>query len=76
MSTKEKIIHQVNNIENEAALVDILNLIDAETAFDKVYEVSPEQNAAIDAGLEDLKNGNVFSQQEAKVIVSQWMKNK
>ena len=76
MNTKEKIIAKINSIESEALLQEILELISIEADLNEVYEVSDEQKAAIDEGLNDVENGRVYTQSEADELIKEWSKGK
>jgi len=42
---------------------------------DDFYELNIEQIKAIEKGLEDIKNGNVLSNEEANKEIEKWLSN-
>ena len=76
MSIKEKIINKINAIDNPDILNSILNLIVNESEAEEIYQFSEEEKQMVQEGIEDVKNGNVFNQQESDNIISKWLEEK
>ena len=77
MRAKEKILEKIQNIEDESILQDLLEVIDLELNLNTaVVELSNEQKTAIDEGLKDIDEGKTFSQEQARKIVDEWMRNR
>ena len=57
-------------------LVDVpwYTLIDFELKRDEVYEMSPGEIEAVNEGLEQLKNGQWISHEEANKQIGEWLK--
>jgi hypothetical protein len=75
MGTKEKRIEKILHIEDEKVLEDIMKMIDLELELvgDEI-KLTAEQKIFIEEGLEDIKEGRVVSQDDAKKIVKDWLK--
>jgi hypothetical protein len=67
MELKKKIIEEVNSISDEAILTDIYQLLQHEQTGE--YKLSEEENSAVQDGIEDIKQGRVFSSKEANSIM-------
>ncbi len=76
MKTKDKIIARINAIHDERILEEILKLVDVESEVNEIYEVSEEQKYALEEGLNDLKEGRIYSQKEVDEQTRGWLKNK
>ena len=77
MKAKEKLIEKIQNIEDEAILQDLLEVIDLELNLSSdVVELSNGQKAAIDEGLKDIDEGRTFSHEQARKMIDEWMKNR
>jgi hypothetical protein len=74
MGLKKKIIDEVNSISDEAILTDIYQLLQYEQTGE--YKLSEEENSAVQDGIEDIKQGRVFSSKEANSIIREWLKKK
>jgi hypothetical protein len=72
MELKKKIIEEVNSISDEAILTDIYQLLQHEQTGE--YKLSEEENSAVQDGIEDIKQGRVFSSKEANSIIREWLK--
>lgn len=74
MTTKDKIIDKLNSIQDEELLSEVLQMIELEMEVVKdTIKLTKEQKAAIDEGINDIEKGNVFSSQEARKIVDEWL---
>jgi hypothetical protein len=60
---RSQIINTVSLIEDESVLTEIYNLIKIET--DTIYQLSASEKHAVEVGLRDIQNGNVFSSDKA-----------
>jgi hypothetical protein len=77
MNTKEKLIDKISHIEDEKILEEIMQIVELELEMtgDKIY-LTAEQKSFIDEGLKDLENGDVLTNEQAKKMTSEWLKNK
>jgi len=69
---KLKIITKLASIEDKLILEEISKLIDIES--DTVYKLSDEEKKAIQYGLQDIKEGKVYSSEAAEDMIRQWLK--
>jgi hypothetical protein len=69
---KEKIIGKIGVTDNEELLEHISDLIDLENTG--VHQMSPGEIEAVNEGLEQLRNGESFSHQEANRQIDEWLK--
>ncbi len=76
MTVKQKIIEQVNLIEDESILKQIYNLITAEKEFEKIYKFSPSELLQVKEGIEDADNGRHYSHKESEKLVAKWLQEK
>ena len=77
MRTKEKIIEKIQNIEDESILEDLLEIIDLELDMvGDTVQLSDDQKSAIDEGLKDIQEGRLYSNEEARKMVDEWMKKR
>ena len=74
MDIKQQIIEKVNCIDDPAVLNTVLEVVNYSSEKERVYHPTPEENAAIEAGLRDIENGDVISQEEMDEFVSKWLK--
>jgi len=71
---KEKLIAKIKSTDNEELLEHIANIIDFERNTDEVYKLSPEEIAAVNEGIEQIKNGQYLSHEEANRQIEEWLK--
>lgn len=76
MTVKQKIIAQINSIEDENILNEIFSLISAESFFEETYKFSPSELQQVNEGIEDADNNKYFSQKESEKLVAQWLQEK
>jgi hypothetical protein len=77
MNTKEKLIDRISHIDDEMILEEIMKIVELELEMtgDKLH-LTQEHRSFIDQGLKDFENGDVLSNQQAKKMTSEWLKNK
>jgi len=51
-----------------------MTVVDPEHNGDGVYKLSPEEIAAIQEGIEQIKNGQYLSDEEANKQIEEWLK--
>jgi len=71
---KEKLIAKIKSTDNEELLEHIANIIDFERNTDEVYKLSPEEIAAVNEGIEQIKNRQYLSHEEANRQIEEWLK--
>jgi hypothetical protein len=75
LELKEKLIKQINNIEDESLLVEISELLDFEKDESDIYYFTDEQKRAIEKAQEGYARGEYLSNDEADKQVEEWFKN-
>jgi hypothetical protein len=76
MTLKQKIIAQINSIEDENILNEIFSLISDEFFFEETYKFSPSELQQVNEANEDADNNRYFSQKESEKLVAQWLQEK
>ena len=71
---KSQIINKVNSIEDELLLEEIYNLINIQSESDSIYRLTSIEKAAIEVGLQEIKNGRTVPSEKANSIISEWLK--
>ena len=71
---KSKIMERISAIEDEAVLREIFELISLEGKVDTVYRLTEAEKKAIEIGLKDIANGEVYSSQVADQMLKEWLK--
>ena len=77
MNTKEKLIEKISHIDDETVLEEIMQIVELELEMtgDKI-RLTNEQKSFIDEGLKDIENGDILTNEQAKKMTSEWLKNK
>lgn len=76
MTVKQKIIEQVNSIEDENILNEIFSLISAEKDFETIYRFSPSEQQQVNEGIEDANNNRYYTQKESEKLAAKWLQEK
>jgi predicted transcriptional regulator len=71
---KEKLIAQINITDDEELLNQLSMVIDFESKINEVHEMSPGEIEAVNEGLEQIKNGQWISHEEANKQIDEWLK--
>lgn len=71
---KLQIINRLSTIDDEQVLEEILKLVNFESDLDAVYQLTDAEKKAIDAGLKDVKEGKVYSSEEADMMMNKWLR--
>ena len=71
---KLQIINRLSTIDDEQVLEEILKLVNFESDMDAVYQLTNAEKKAIDAGLKDVKEGKVYSSEEADMMMNKWLR--
>ena len=74
MDIKKKIIARVNDINEPQLLDKLLQAIELEHEIDHFHQLTSNEKAAIDEGIEDAESGNLHSNSEASQLVKKWLK--
>jgi len=76
MTLKQKIIEQVNSIEDETILNEIYSLITVEKDFERVYKFSSEQLQELQEGIEDADSDRYYSEKKSEKLIAEWLQEK
>jgi hypothetical protein len=72
---KEKLIAQINSIDDEGLLDSLSRTVELEMKInDGSYIMSVDEIEAVKDGLEQLKNGQWISHEEANREIDEWLK--
>jgi hypothetical protein len=69
-----QIINKVSSINDELILEEIYRLVNAESEMDAMYKLSAEEKSAIELGLKDVKEGRVYTSEQADNLIKEWLK--
>jgi hypothetical protein len=69
----KRVLKNITSVKDEVILKKINQLIDDSS---KVYILSDEQLDLLKEADEDIKNGNIFTQEEMDIKVEEWKKRK
>ena len=70
---KNIVKEKIDLVEDVELLQDILSIISNEENGD-IIELTNDQEAAVENGLEDIENGNVMSNEIADKEIDEWLK--
>lgn len=70
---KTRLIQKILEIPNEQMLVSVENFVDSFTKKE-IITTDKNQKKAIHQGLEDIKNGNFYTQEEVDKMDMEWLK--
>jgi hypothetical protein len=73
LELKEKLIKQINNIEDELLLVEISELLNFEEDESDIYYFTDEQKRAIEKAQRGYKRGEFLTEDEANNEVDEWL---
>ncbi|MFZ2906037.1 MAG: hypothetical protein WAZ98_07545 [Cyclobacteriaceae bacterium] len=71
---KLQIINKVSSINDELILEEIYRLINIESEMDSIYRLSDEEKKAIELGLKDIKEGRVYTSEQADNMIKEWLR--
>jgi hypothetical protein len=74
LELRKKVIEKIGKIENEDLLNEVNRLIDIEAADFEVYELNDEEMQAIMEAENQIKNGEILTDEEAKKDIAEWLK--
>lgn len=69
-----QIINKVASINDELILEEIYRLVTAESEIDSMYKLSAEERSAIELGLKDVKEGRIYTSEQADNMIKEWLK--
>ena len=71
---KEKVISEIQKLENENLIAEIYELLKHESEDPEVYVLSTEQMAAVDEAQSQVKAGQYLTDKEAQQNFEEWLK--
>jgi len=72
---KEKLIAQINKTDNDELLIEISTMLHIESkSIDGVYQMSQAERDAVEDGLNQIKNGQWISDEEANRRAEEWLR--
>lgn len=72
---KEKLIAQINDTDNDELLSEISTMFYIESkSVNGVYQMSEAEREAVEDGLNEIKNGQWISDEEANRQVEEWLR--
>lgn len=70
---KIQIISKIAAITDPLVLEEIYKLVNLESQMDSLYRLTDAERNAIAEGLEDVKEGRVYSSQAAESMIKEWL---
>lgn len=70
---KLQIISKIATITDELILEEIYKLVNLESGMDSLYRLTDAERNAIAEGLEDVKEGRVYSSEAAENMIKEWL---
>jgi predicted AAA+ superfamily ATPase len=77
MSTTElklEIINKITSITDTEILSEIYRLVNLESNMETSYKLSEEEKKAIELGLKEVKEGRLYSNEQADNLIQEWLK--
>jgi len=71
---KLQIINKVSSITDELILEEIYRLVNIESEMDSIYRLTEEEKKAVEIGLNDIKEGRVYTSEQANNMIKEWLK--
>jgi len=72
---KEKLIAQINHTDNDELLSEISTMLYVESkSVNGVYQMSEAEREAVEDGLNQIRNGQWISDEEANRQVEEWLR--
>jgi predicted transcriptional regulator len=75
-SHKRKIIERIQGIDNERMLIALDDLLNSLNVSEIKYTTTESQKQAILQGINDIDNGNYFTQEEIDRLDLEWLNEK
>lgn len=71
---KLEIINKITSITNTEILLEIFRLVNLESKLETSFILSEEEKKAIELGLNDIKEGRVYTNEQADNLIQEWLK--
>lgn len=70
---KLQIINKVSSITDELILEEVYKLVCIESEMDSLYRLDEIERGAVAEGLDDVKEGRVYSSEAAENLLKKWL---
>lgn len=70
MGIKQKIIEQINSIEDISVLEEIYSLVSNKTDLEKAYKFSKDELTQVNEAIEDADNNRYYTQRESEKLIA------
>jgi len=71
---KNKIVESINQSNNELLLAEIYDMLNTDLSLNEnIYQLSEEQNQAIEEGCNQIDSGNFLTDEEANKQIDSWL---
>jgi predicted transcriptional regulator len=70
---KLQIINKVSSITDELILEEVYKLVCIESEMDSLYRLTEIERGAVAEGLDDVKEGRVYSSEAAENLLKKWL---
>ena len=74
MELKKRLIDKIQKSENNHLLEEAYRLLELETQDIEVYKLNDEQKSAVSEAREQIKNGQVLTDDQANQEIDSWLK--
>jgi len=71
---KKQLIDKIQKSENNHLLEDVNRLLDLETQDIEVYRLNDDQKSAVSEARQQIKNGQILTDDQANQEIDQWLK--
>lgn len=73
LELKDKIIKEIQDIEDENILYEIYRLLEIESEELDFYKLSDEQISAVNEAREQISKGQFFTHEQSKKKIEEWL---
>jgi hypothetical protein len=73
LELQSKVIDKINNLTDNDLLMDLIKLIEDNSDDTDIYRLSENHKIAIDIAIEQIKNGDFISNQQANKEIDEWL---
>lgn len=71
---KKLLISKIDDINDEELLKAVYKIMDYKSTPGEIFQITNEQKKSIDAGLKDIENGDIISDEELQKEIDLWLK--
>lgn len=70
---KNQVKKRIESVNDESVLEEILNLIDFQSEKEEMYMIPPDHQKELELSLEQMKNGDIISNEDVNDKVQKWL---